>query len=64
VTQNSLDDVDEWNNSPLDHVVRFVLLILIVTGFALACGVAISGRVEVGDRVGEPATPPCPQAIE
>jgi hypothetical protein len=39
---------------------------VLFTALALAaCGLAISGRVEVGDDVGAPtAATPCPQAIE
>jgi hypothetical protein len=32
--------------------------------FALACGVAISGRVEVGEHVGTASASPCPGATE
>jgi outer membrane lipopolysaccharide assembly protein LptE/RlpB len=43
---------------------RAVLLVALLTALA-ACGVAISGRVEVGDEVGKPmAATPCPPAIE
>ena len=43
-----------------------VAVLAIVVSLALAaCGLAISGRVEVGDDVGAPtAATPCPQAIE
>ena len=44
---------------------RRVLLGIVVALVLAACGVAISGRVEVGDRVGAPtAATPCPGATE
>ena len=58
---SAIDDYDEWNDSPMDNVMRFFLMLLII-GLTLACGVAIHGRIEVGDEVGKPQTDsPCPQ---
>ena len=47
-------------------LVAIVLALVLLVSLALAaCGLAISGRVEIGDDVGAPtAATPCPQAIE
>ena len=47
-------------------LVAIVLGLVLLVSLALAaCGLAISGRVEVGDGVGAPTvSTPCPQAVE
>jgi hypothetical protein len=41
-------------------VIRRALLVLVALAL-MACGVALSGRIEVGEHVGEPeAARPCP----
>lgn len=56
----SADDYDEWNDGVMDTVMRCFILILII-GLTLACGVAIQGRIDVGEHAGEPRQTPCPQ---
>ena len=35
-----------------------IFILLVVT---IACGVAIQGRIDVGEHAGEPRQTPCPQ---
>jgi hypothetical protein len=44
-------------------MIRHVAVMVLLAALA-ACGVAISGRVEVGDHVGTAAASPCPGATE
>ena len=43
---------------------RRALVVIALLAALAACGVAISGRVEVGDKVGAGAASPCPGADE
>jgi hypothetical protein len=54
------------NGAPLDRgaaVTRAALVAGLLLALA-ACGVAISGRVEVGEHVGTATASPCPGATE
>jgi hypothetical protein len=50
---------DSQTNDMAAHSVKLMLLALLIL-FTLACGVALSGRIDIGDDVGTETASPCP----
>lgn len=44
-----------------EHWLRVLIVLYLLMVGTLACGVAIQGRIDVGEHAGEPRQTPCPQ---